>query len=154
MSVKKRLAGSYTIEAALIFPLIMTVIVFLIYCSFYLHDRAVMQSCAYQAALKGSMERRSDEDMAREAKRAADYNIEGLLLRTEGIETRVDVSGSSVTVSYSGYLMVPQNIVFMKIAGFDEIKVEGSSSASKKDAIEFIRMCRGTKNLAENVGGE
>ena len=57
--MRKHLKASCTIEAALIFPFIMGIIVFIIYISFFLHDRAVMKSCAYQAALKGSLIRSS-----------------------------------------------------------------------------------------------
>ncbi len=151
--IKRKFKGSYTIEASLIFPFIMTVVVFIIYVSFYLHDRAVMSSCAYQAALKGSLVRTSAEDMAKEAKKAAEYNIEGLLLQTGDLETKAEVSDDEVLVSYTGVLRIPQNIVFMRIAGFDEIKVEGSGRAMKKDAIEFIRSCRGAKSLAGKAGG-
>ena len=41
--MRTRLKASYTIEASLIFPFIMGVIVFIIYISFFLHDRAVMK---------------------------------------------------------------------------------------------------------------
>ena len=140
--MKKSLKGSYTIEAALIFPFIMGVIVFIIYISFFLHDRAVMKSCAYQAALKASLVRTGSSDMQREALKAAEYNISGLLLATEGLDTRVSVSGKEVTVSYSGTLRIPQGALFMKISGSDGIAVQGEGRASQKDAIEFIRKCR------------
>ena len=140
--MKKSLKGSYTIEAALIFPFIMGVIVFIIYISFFLHDRAVMKSCAYQAALKASLIRTGASDMEREALKAAEYNISGLLLATEGLDTRVSVSGKEVIVSYSGTLRIPQGALFMRISGTDGIVVSGEGRASQKDAIEFIRKCR------------
>ncbi len=145
--MNKDLKGSYTIEAALIFPFIMGVIVFLIYMSFFLHDRAVMKSCAYQAALKGSLIRTSADDMKTEASKAAAYNIEGLLLATEDLKTEVNVHGTELTVSYSGKLNIPSGLIFMNIAGIEDITVEGSAHACQKDAIEFIRKCR----IAENV---
>ena len=140
--MKKSLKGSYTIEAALIFPFIMGVIVFIIYISFFLHDRAVMKSCAYQAALKASLVRTGASDMEREARKAAEYDIDGLLLATEGVDIRVSVSGKEVIVSYSGTLRIPQGALFMKISGSDGIAVQGEGRASQKDAIEFIRKCR------------
>ena len=75
--MKKELKGSYTIEAALVFPFILGVMVFIIYMSFFLHDKAVMKCCAYQAALKGSMIRTSSDDMKAEALKAADLNCDG-----------------------------------------------------------------------------
>lgn len=146
-----RVKGSYTVEASLIFPFIMGVVVFIIYISFFLHDRAVMKSCAYQAALKGSLIRTSTSDMAQEARKAAEYNIDGLLLVTEGLKTDVSVSGKEITVSYSGTLRIPQGILFMKIAGTENIAVEGEGRASQKDAIEFIRQCRSAGNVVRRV---
>ena len=145
------LKGSYTIEAALIFPFIMGVLVFIIYISFFLHDMAVMKSCAYQAALKGSLIRTSISDMETEARKAAEYNIQGLLLMTEGLKTEVSTSGREVTVSYSGTLRIPQGILFMKIAGTDSIAVKGEGCAAQKDAIEFIRKTRAAKNIIKKV---
>ncbi|MCR5746753.1 MAG: pilus assembly protein [Lachnospiraceae bacterium] len=147
--MRKELKGSYTIEAALIFPMIMTVIVFIIYMSLYLHDRAVMSSCAYQAALKASMIRTAVEDMRKEAEKAADYNLEGLLLATENVESEVEVSGKNVKVSYKGNLRIPHSILFLNIAGTDRIVVEGNGTARQKDAIEFIRSCRAAENIVK-----
>ena len=115
--------------------------------SFFLHDRAVMKSCAYQAALKGSLIRTGTPEMKKEAQQAADYNIEGLLLATGGLHTEVSVSGQDITVSYSGTLRIPQGILFMKIAGTEGITVRGEARASRKDAIEFIRKTRAVQNL-------
>ena len=145
--MKKGLKGSYTIEAALIFPFIMTVIVFLIYISLFLHDRAVMTSCAYQAALKASLIRTSPADMEKAAIKAAAYSIDGLLLATGDVKTDVQVSGKKVTISYSGTLKIPQSILFFPINGSAGVAVEGSATAAQKDAIEFIRSCRAAESI-------
>lgn len=150
-NMNRELKASYTVEAALIFPFIMGVVVFIIYMSFFLHDRAVMKSCAYQAALKGSLVRTSESDMRSEAQKAAEYNIDGLILATDNIKTSVNVSGSRVTVAYSGTLRIPQGILFMKIAGTENILVEGEATAYQKDAIEFIRRCRTAENVINKL---
>ncbi len=149
--MKQRLKASYTIEAALIFPFIMGVIVFIIYMSFFLHDKAVMKSCAYQAALKASLIRTTPSDMEKEALKAAEYNISGLLLATQDLKTQANVTGKTVTVSYSGSLRIPQGILFMKIAGTEKITVEGDGMAYQKDAIEFIRQCRAAESIKDTI---
>ena len=149
--MKKNLSASYTIEAALVFPLIMGVIVFLIYISFFLHDRAVMKSCAYQAALKASLIRTSSSDMEQEARKAANYNIDGLLLATEDLSTEVNVSGKEISVSYSGRLRIPQGALFIRIAGTERIDVKGEATSYQKDAIEFIRNCRAAGNFIDHI---
>ena len=148
--MKKDLSGSYTIEAALVFPFIMGVIVFIIYISFFLHDMTVMKSCAYQAALKGSLIRTSISDMEEEAEKAAQYNIKDLLLATDDLKTEVRISGKDIKVSYSGTLRIPEGLLFMKIVGIDRIEIKGEGTAHQKDAIEFIRKCRSAGNMMEH----
>ena len=152
--MKKSVKGSYTIEAALVFPLIMTVIVFIIYMSLFLHDRAAMSSCAYQAALKASLIRTGEEDMRSEAERAAAYSIDGLLLATSDPDISVTVSGKKVSIRYSGTLKIPRSILFFPISGSDSITVSGTGEAYEKDAIEFIRQCRTAGNILKMTGGQ
>ncbi len=149
--MRKRVQGSYTVEAALIFPMIMGIIVFIIYMSFYLHDMSVMKSCAYQAALKASLIRSSEADMQTEAQKAAEYNISGLLLATQDLKTETRISGREVSVTYSGTLRIPQGLLFMHIIGTDNIQITQTGKAFQKDAIEFIRTCRAAEHLAGSV---
>lgn len=48
------LQGSYTVEMALIFPIVFFVIISLIYMTFYMHDKVRIQSVADQAVIYGS----------------------------------------------------------------------------------------------------
>ncbi len=89
--------------------------------------------------------------MVREAEKAAAYNIEGLLLMTEGLQTKVSLSGTEIRVSYSGMMSIPRGILFMKIAGTDGIQVEGSGSAKQKDAIEFIKKTRAIGGAVDGI---
>lgn len=50
---KKRVKGSYTIEASLIFPFILYIIIALIYLGFYLHDYGKMQAIIYEGQIRG-----------------------------------------------------------------------------------------------------
>ncbi|MDO4322998.1 MAG: pilus assembly protein [Lachnospiraceae bacterium] len=52
--MRKYLKGSYTVEAAVIFSTVFFVLAALIISMFYLHDRAVAQSAACEAAVAGS----------------------------------------------------------------------------------------------------
>ena len=143
--MKKSVKGSYTIEAALVFPLIMTVIVFIIYMSLFLHDRAAMSA---------SLIRTGEEDMRSEAERAAAYSIDGLLLATSDPDISVTVSGKKVSIRYSGTLKIPRSILFFPISGSDSITVSGTGEAYEKDAIEFIRQCRAAGNILKMTGGQ
>ena len=139
---KIRLEGSYTIEAALLFPFIMTVIIMLIYISFFLHDRCVMNQSAYQAALRGSRVKTGDNKVMGTIERAARELMDHDLLAAENVTHTVEITGSEISVTYEGVLRIPAGTVFMNISGIDGIKVTGSGSAKRKDPIKFIRECR------------
>lgn len=144
---KTGFSGSYTVEASLLFPLILSVIVFLIYISFFLHDRCVMNQSAYQAALRGSRVKTEEGRVIATAERAASELIENSLLATRNVSHTVTIDGSEVRVTYEGILSIPTGTLFMKISGSDGIPVRGSGSAKRKDPIKFIRECRVVENL-------
>lgn len=55
MSFKKYIKGSFTVEAALVFPIILFVIISLIYIGFYMHDKVYIKAVIDQAAMKEGM---------------------------------------------------------------------------------------------------
>ena len=46
--------GSYTVEAALVFPIILFVLAALLILAFYVHDRGILQGLACETAVAGS----------------------------------------------------------------------------------------------------
>lgn len=147
--MKIRLKGSYTVEASLLFPFILSVIVFIMYMSFFLHDRCVMNQSAYQAALRASRVKTGDNKVMSTAERAAGELMEKTVLATTGVTHSIDISGSEIKVRYEGTLKIPAGTLFMNIYGSDGIKVEGSGSAKRKDPIKFIRQCRIVENMID-----
>ncbi len=145
--------GSYTVEASFLFPMILTVLVLLIYLSFFLHDRCVMNEAAYQAALRGSRIKTGDNAVIGATESAAEEMIQSALLATEEVSHQVSVTGSEVTVSYEGRLNIPAGILFLPING-NGISVRGSGAAKRKDPILFIRECRVIENAAERLRQE
>lgn len=146
---KLKLKGSYTVEASLLFPFILSVIVFIMYMSFFLHDRCVMNQSAYQAALRASRVKTGDNKVMSTAERAAGELMEKTVLATSGVTHSIDVSGSEIKVRYEGTLRIPAGTLFMNIYGSDGIKVEGSGTAKRKDPIRFIRQCRVVENMMD-----
>ena len=54
--MKKRMKkGSMTIEAALLMPLLLLVVMITLYLFFYVHNKVWLTAAAYEAALDGSM---------------------------------------------------------------------------------------------------
>ena len=54
--MRKIKKGSFTVEAALLMPVIFLVLMGLLYLNFYVHNRAWLTAAAYEAAVSGSME--------------------------------------------------------------------------------------------------
>ena len=52
--MKKLKKGSFTLEAALLMPLLLTVIMSMLYLDFFVHNRAWLTAAAYEAAVSGS----------------------------------------------------------------------------------------------------
>ena len=78
--MKKLKKGSFTIEAALLMPLILMVLMGLLYLDFFVHNRAWLTSAAYEAAVSGSMEGyKKDGDIYEKA------DIQGRMLGSTGL---------------------------------------------------------------------
>ena len=54
--MRKIKKGSFTIEAALLMPLVLMILIGVLYLDFFVHDRAYLTAAAYEAAVSGSME--------------------------------------------------------------------------------------------------
>lgn len=132
--------------------MILTVIVLLIYLSFFLHDRCAMNTAAYQAALRGSRIRTGEVFGTTE--RAAADMIKDALLATGSVSHEVKVTGEDVTVAYEGTLSIPANVLFLPITGSGGIRVAGKGTAKRKDPIKFIRECRVVENAIGHFRGE
>ncbi|MBQ7724702.1 MAG: pilus assembly protein [Lachnospiraceae bacterium] len=140
--MKKELKASYTLEASLLFPFILAVIVLIIYGSFFIHDRAVLDIAAYEAALRGSEVTDPDGDIFSKVRDTGNRETEGRLLATKNVSMDVRVDSKAVSVVYTGDFTIPRGVILvpgMNMKG-TEIKVEGKSA--RDDPAGFIRECR------------
>lgn len=144
----KKLKGSYTVEASLLFPFILTVIVMIIYLAFFIHDRCVMNTAAYQAALRGSREKSSSGKAIGITEKAAEELLAGTLIATENVSHDVNITDKEISVIYEGTMKIPAGILFMRINGSEGIPIKVKSTAIRKDPIKFIRECRFIENPA------
>ena len=144
--MNRRYKGSYTVEAAFLFPLIMSVIVLIIYLSFFIHDRAVMDAASYQAALRGSLVTADKSDFMAKAEKAGDELLKDTLLVTRVSEKNIEMKNNTLTVTYSGVMSIPGGVNF--IPGIpSELKMKVKSSATRLDPTGFVRSCRIIENL-------
>lgn len=148
MKINKKYKGSYTVEAAFIFPLVMSVIVLIIYLSFFIHDRAVMDAASYQAAMRGSLVTANKSDFLSKAEKAGDELLKEALLVTRVSEKNIEMKNNTLTVTYSGIMSIPGGVNF--IPGIpSELKMSVKSSATRLDPTGFVRSCRIIENLKD-----
>ncbi len=96
--MKKRWEASYTVEAALVFPVLFSALVFLLFLTFYAHDVVVQKAVCYETALEavhgGILEdtgmirciRLSEEELFHYAQKRLDAGI------IDGKERRITVN--------------------------------------------------------------
>jgi len=140
--MKKVFKASYTLEASLLFPFILAVIVLIIYGSFFIHDRAVLDIAANEAAIRGSEITDPDGDIFTKVRDTGKRETEGRLLATDNLAMDVRVDSKEVKVSYSGDFRIPKGVILvpgMNMGGTN-ITVEGKSA--RIDPSGFIRECR------------
>ena len=78
--MKKLKKGSFTLEVALLMPLLLTVIMSMLYLDFFVHNRAWLTAAAYEAAVSGSM-----EGYKKEANIYETADIQGRMLGSQGL---------------------------------------------------------------------
>ena len=121
--------GSFTIEAAVIISFLFFVITGLLFLSFFLYDRCVVERAAAMAALRGSEAVWEDNHIRyQRADKAVNEILTGRLLGADSVEKSVKASGSQVVVSLS-----------MKFKWWDfQAEVEKKAI----NPVLFIRNCR------------
>lgn len=93
--MKKRIKGSFTVEAALLMAILIPLLTTLIYMGYYLHDRVWLQNAALETAVKLSIK----EDSA-----STDWN--GMLWK-EQIQKSATKQKNAVTVEVCGEFQMP-----------------------------------------------
>ena len=137
-----RRRGSYTIEASFLMPLIIGVIMFILYMAYFTHDRAILQKCAYTAALRGSQVRSGDQKTYLVAEENAVCLPEGHLLGPWELAHRIEVTESQVTVTYTGSFRPLEGILLDLVLKQNEWQAEKTASAYRIDEPLFIRRIR------------
>ncbi len=147
--MKKYCSGSYTVEASLLFPFILGVISLVIYISFFLHDRALLDAASYQAALRGSLVTNDSSDFLSKAEKAGDEIISGKLLATRDLVKDIEMEGNTLTVRYTGSIKLPSGIFFIPLLP-GEVTVSAESKAKRLDPTGFVRKCRIVENIKDS----
>lgn len=156
INIDKNIQNGYmTLEAALLFPIIFTSIVLLIYLSFFIYDRCRLENSAYIAALRGSrMITEENEEIYEEVSRLATELVEGHLIAARDVTQHVEVSMNEVKVSYTARVVPPYGTLLMQMVNRDIFKIKAEEKASKIRILMNIRAFRKAEALLEGAAPE
>ena len=127
--MKKRMKrGSMTIEAALLMPLLLLVVMITLYLFFYVHNKVWLTAAAYEAALDGSMETARPEGKSRDKalKKGKELGNSG-----KKVQVTYDLDMFSVYGGFNSHLQVKGSVKVIKPVTWIR-KVKGLSEVSNK----------------------
>ena len=141
--MKKRITkGSMTIEAALLMPLLLLVVMITLYLFFYVHNKVWLTAAAYEAALDGCMQTAGPDGKfldnalknGNEVGNTGFYESKNLKLQvSEGKKVQVtyDLDMFSVYGGFNSHLQVKGSVKVIKPVTWIR-KVKGLSEVSNK----------------------
>lgn len=145
--------GSSTIEASLIMPFILTIIVLLVYLSFFLYNRVELTADAYLCALRGS---RMEQDNAKETyqrmKKESKRLIKGNLLWADSCREEMKVKGNTIHVTYSMSIQIPGKVIFDRAFNNNTWNYTITKKVKKLQPVSFIRKCRKLTSINKQSG--
>lgn len=153
--MKKRENGYFTVEASLIFPMVLLFTVMMIFLAFYSYDRCVLEQSAYEAALRGTGNHiKSAQEVYDKAYEAAGRLVEEKLFAMHDFQYDVSVSADFVTVNYHCVVNMPlMGWLCEYVSGFD-LTLDISSEARRCRQTRTIRSCRVINQLINEVNKE
>ena len=153
--MRKRENGYFTVEASLIFPLVLLFTVMMIFLAFYSYDRCVLEQSAYEAALRGTGNHiKSAQDAYLEAHEAAGRLVDEKLFAIHDFEYDVSVSADFVTVQYQCVVNMPlMGWLCEYVSGID-LTLDISSEARRCKQTRTIRTCRVINKLINEINKE
>ncbi len=150
---KRSLSGSYTVEMALLFPIILGVLIFSLGLTFYLYDIFVLDISANLAAVEGrKFADMSEKNRERKVRRLAEKEIDGSLIAMQNLTVSVQVKENQVSVSYTGEYAFPLINIFLG-GGEDKKVISVKAESVIQDAVGWIRTVRKVGRIVEYVKG-
>ena len=136
-------AAYFSVEAALLLPVVMLCTVMMIFLAFYSYDRCVMEHSAYEAALRGTSSHfRTAGEAESAARTAAARLVEGKLFAMRDFSYDVTVDAGSVTVTYHCTVNMPFVTWLGEYVSGIDMTLDISRRARRLRPARTIRDCR------------
>jgi len=153
--IKKQEYGYFTVEAALIFPMVLLFSVMMIFLAFLSYDRCILEQSAYEAALRGTGNHiKSAQEAYSEAYDAADTLVDGKLFAIHDFGYDVSVCADFVTVQYHCAVNMPlMGWLCEYVSGID-LTLDISAEARRNRPTRTIRNFRVINDLINEINKE
>lgn len=135
--MRKKMRGSFTIEAAYIIPLILLMIGVIFHVLFYYHDKNILLGTAHETAAYGAGLEKTDEDTIESY---FTTRIKGKLLLFAELEKEITVEDDKVTVICN--------------ARKSKMSLQVGCSVNRTDPEDYIRSVRKIKKIGEGIGNQ
>lgn len=138
--VLKDRKGSFTVELALLMPLMIGVFLFIFFLAYDMHDRCMIEKACYVAALRGSQETETDR-MEGAAREALGEVLPKRLLGSWQLEEQIEVTKQEVRVSESGNMQMKEGLLVL-LLGEQPFAFSTECGAKRIEEPAFIRSQR------------
>lgn len=136
----KQLNGYMTLEIALLFPVIFTMIMLMIYLGFFLYDRCLLENSAYIAALKGSrIMGENNHEVYGQTQDIAKELVEGRLFAASYVKQSVEITFDHVKVSYVAKIQPPVGTLLTRVLPRNPFYIEVSKEAKRVRTVTLLR---------------
>lgn len=154
-SIRKVEKGYFTVEAALIFPMVLLFTVMMIFLAFFSYDRCILEQSAYEAALRGTGNHiKSAQEAYSEAYTAAGSLVNEKLFAMHDFSYDVSVSADYVTVNYHCVVNMPLMSWLCEYVSGIDLTLDISSDARRCRQTRTVRSCRVVNKLINEINKE
>lgn len=139
--MKQTLHGYMTLEAALLMPMVLFTVFFIVFTGFFQYDRCIAEQDGKMIVLRASEMRGKDEAaVIRTVLEKGELAGEKKLLFSEGVQKELYITENSAKIKISGKV---RTILEGLVKGpFDAFSYSGEYEVKKYDPVQFIRTCR------------
>lgn len=137
---RNKTSGYFTVEAALLLPVITALLCMMLFLAFFSYDRGILEQAAYEAAIRGSTQYvESNEECYRIVKETATKLITDRLFAIEQISCTVSVSAQTVSVRYQCNFQMPLKNWIETVWGNSVLTIDVMREAPRKSPAERIK---------------
>lgn len=142
-SIQSCWKGSYTVEAALVLPIVLFVLSALMILAFYVHDRGILQSLACETAVTGS-NYITEEERKTAVERIKSQVSPARLMGSRGSSGHTAFGSSEVYAQYTAVYPVPG--MAMRYLSGGQLKIAKSWRAEGINPSDWIRKQRSIRH--------